>query len=69
MKFSFWLTNDDNEKAYTITNGGDGSLNYPFKYYFTSDYKGYGHSVRCIKDIVVSPVVQEKKVPAAQKWF
>jgi uncharacterized protein (TIGR02145 family) len=36
---------------------------------FLPNLPGYGFSVRCVKDIVSAPIVQEKKGPTAQSYY
>ena len=77
----FWFqTNDANgvgttySEAYylKITNGftsGYFKNNYNEGWTDKTENPRYGFSVRCVKDIVVTPVVQEKKGPTAQNYY
>jgi uncharacterized protein (TIGR02145 family) len=52
--------------------GGFGGMNPLYssydKFRDTNEYKENGYSVRCVKDIVTTPVVQEKKGPTGQNY-
>lgn len=50
--------------------GGMNPLESSFdKFIDTNEFKENGYPIRCVKDIVVTPVVQEKKGPTAQNHY
>ena len=64
----FWLDattqlNNGNIVPYDFTLDGGGQ-----KVIFETSENGVGESVRCVKDIIVTPVVQENKGPSAQNY-